>query len=126
MRSIINTVFFLVKFWQVLDAERDDANLDKLMEALDEMGKTKQEDDGLLKSLRERYLLIVFIKKRLLNTILIQSLCLNPHFDVRNRLGDPLEDARARAAGPEQLTDDDIQKMMAEVCGRTEQIEALD
>ena len=45
----------MVKFWQVLDAERDDANLDKLMEALDEMGKTKQEDDDLLKSLRERY-----------------------------------------------------------------------
>ena len=30
-----------------------------------------------------------------------------------------MEDARARAAGPEQLTDEDIQKMMAEVCGRS-------
>lgn len=73
---------------KVVEAEKDDANLDKLMAALDEMGKVKEEDDNLLKSLRERF-------------------------------GDPLEDARARAAGPEQLTDEDIQKMMAEVCGRS-------
>ena len=42
---------------KVVEAEKDDANLDKLMAALDEMGKVKEEDDNLLKSLRERYII---------------------------------------------------------------------
>eukprot|EP00398_MALV-I-01_sp_L67-1_P000821 gene821-988_t len=58
--------------------EKEDEHLDKLISALDEMGKTKQEDDDLLKRLRES-------------------------------CGDPLEDARKRAEGPEFIDLDKLE-----------------